>query len=77
VDRIKNTSYDPGGYRILVINTPGEVWAHDLGCTTISGQFGCLPPTTVDVGYKLAGPGLFGGSNDKYALVAAEAKAGA
>ena len=56
------------GSRILVINTLGEVWAHN-----ISISHPPPPPNllncgfdTVSTGHKLTGPGLFGARNDKY-----------
>jgi hypothetical protein len=42
---------------VLVINTAGEVWAHNLSRSTIGP------------GIKLNGPGLFGVPNDKYVVV--------
>ncbi len=55
------------GARILVINTQGEVWAHDLSSSNRppNSLLGC-EYDTVGIGYKLAGPSLFGGPNDKY-----------
>jgi hypothetical protein len=43
---------------IYVVNTKGEVWAHQLSLAE-----------GVSVGYRLKGPPLFGGSDDKYALL--------
>jgi hypothetical protein len=57
---------DQGFGRILVINTLGEVWAHDL--TSDVPQSFC--PNSVGAGYKLTGPSLFGGPNDKYVVSA-------
>jgi hypothetical protein len=55
------------GNRILVINTQGEVWAHDLSeSNPTPGTFGGLKFDTVSTGRKLNGPGLFGAPNDKY-----------
>jgi hypothetical protein len=48
--------------RLLVVNTLGEVWAHDL--SNASGGV----VDTVGAGYKLNGPALFGGPNDKYVI---------
>jgi hypothetical protein len=54
--------------RILVINTQGEVWAHDiLSRNRPPNSLGC-DYDTVGGGYKLTGPSLFGGPNDKYVL---------
>jgi hypothetical protein len=52
------------GYSILVINTKGEVWAHDL--TKSDPKLSC--PDTVNLGYKLGGPSLFSAPNDKYVI---------
>ena len=52
--------------RILVVNTLGQVWAHDL--TTKSSGISFGPPNTVGAGYKLNGSSLFGAPNDKYVL---------
>ena len=57
--------------RILVINKQGQVWAHDLSCSIPP-----VPPSasctvdTVGAGYKLNGPTLFGGPDDKYVVLA-------
>lgn len=64
----KYVLYDPG-FRILVLNSLGQVWAHDLSCAH-PGPLGCVTPDSIGSGYKLTGPGLFGAPNDKYALVA-------
>jgi hypothetical protein len=45
--------------KLAVINTTGEVWARDLSDNTIGS------------GAKLAGLGLFGGSDDRYVLASA------
>ena len=52
------------GQRIFVVNTAGEVWAHDLSS---SKPIFC-GIDTVGGGHKLSGPGLFGGPNDKYVV---------
>jgi hypothetical protein len=54
----KYVLYDPTFSRILVINTSGNVWAHDL--TSANGIGG---------GTELSGPSLFGAPNDKYAVL--------
>jgi hypothetical protein len=46
------------GHRLLVVNTLGEVWAHDLSSVGVGA------------GVKLSGPGLFGTPNDTKYVVA-------
>jgi hypothetical protein len=53
---------------ILVINTLGEVWAHDLSASEHNAQSSCDVYDTIGAGHKLTGPTLFGGQNDKYVL---------
>jgi hypothetical protein len=48
----------------LVVNTKGEVWAHDLS----SSKPGIFCPDSVSVGHTLHGPTLFGAPNDKYVV---------
>jgi len=50
----KYVLYDEGYHIIYVINTKGQVWAHDF--------------PNLGVGIQLMGPSLFGAPNDKYAV---------
>ena len=58
-----------GNRRILVINTQGEVWAHDLSTSTPPppNTF-CTEFDTIGGGYRLTGPNLFGAPNDAYVV---------
>jgi hypothetical protein len=47
--------------RILVINSLGEVWAHNL-------TLNYPDQNLIGAGYKLTGPSLFGAPDDKYVL---------
>jgi hypothetical protein len=58
------------GNRILVVNTRGQIWAHDLSCTNPIPQSFLCPPDTVGAGYMLNGPSLIGAPNDKYVVLA-------
>jgi hypothetical protein len=60
----KYAVFDQSNSRILIINTLGQVWAHDL--TSSVPQSFC--PDSVGDGYQLTGPGLFGGPNDAYVV---------
>jgi hypothetical protein len=53
----KYVLYDPG-FRILVINNSGQVWAHDLSCAHPAPLVGCGTPDSIGTGYMLSGPGL-------------------
>jgi hypothetical protein len=59
----KYVVYEDSAERILVINTNGEVWAHNL-----LRKDSFSPIDGIGGGYKLDGPGLFGGPNDKYVV---------
>jgi len=61
----KYVVYDDLYKRLLVVNTRGEVWAHDMMGGAPQGVCGF---DTVGDGYKLNGPALFGGPNDKYVV---------
>jgi hypothetical protein len=62
----KYVVYDDSNRRILVINTQGEAWAHDISNSTPANAFCGFD--TIGSGYRLDGPGLFGGPNDKYVV---------
>jgi hypothetical protein len=53
--------------RVLVVNTLGEVWAHDLVRPPDYGFFNSCRIDAVGPGYKLNGPSLFGANDDRYA----------
>lgn len=59
---------DEEARRILVVTTTGDVWAHDI--TGSPNQL--CPNDAISGGHKLSGPGLFGGTNDKYVVAANE-----
>jgi hypothetical protein len=56
--------------RILIINTGGEVWAHDLLCGPVPPESLTCTAISIGAGYRLAGPGLFGAPNDRYLVLA-------